>query len=199
MLLQIGFITVQTVCATSLDHVLAQLMRGVQGGDEIAFENVYDLTVARVGQVVGRTLRVPEHSDEVVQEVYLHVWQHARSFDATRGSLIGWLVTLAHRRAVDRVRQVVQASARDQRNADQRDVVGPDVAELGLARVEAGRLHGALCRLSAKQREAVVSIYLFGWTYAHAAERLGVPVGTLKTRARDGVAVLRREYAATHG
>lgn len=186
----------QNLCVPTLNDTLRQLMQGVQAGDERAFEHVYDLTVVQVARVVARTVRVPEHSDEVVQEVYLHVWQHARSFDPTRGSLMGWLVTLAHRRAVDRVRHVVQAVARDQRNADEEELASPDVAELGLARIEAAQLHAALRRLTLKQREAVVLIYLHGWPYAHAAQHLGVPVGTLKTRARAGVAALRRGYPA---
>ena len=178
----------------ALAHHLLQLMRNVQAGDQDAFGQLYDLTSGRVTAVVVRTLHDPDHSAEVVQDVYLYAWQHAHSFDTSRGAVIGWLITLAHHRAVDRVRHVVRSVARDHRSAVEQDHTVPDVAELGLANVDAARLHQALEGLSAKQRQALLLTYVDGWTFAQASERLSVPIGTLKTRARDGLAALRLAY-----
>jgi len=169
-------------------------MLQVQAGDQDAFRELYDSTCVQVNQAVARTLRAPEHTVEVVQDVYLHAWEHARSFDQARGSVLGWLKTIAHRRAVDRVRHVVRAVSRDQRVAIGHDTPTPDASQLGLANVEADRLHVALRGLSAKQREALVATYLHGWSFPQASQRLRVPVATLKTRARDGLAALRRCY-----
>jgi RNA polymerase sigma-70 factor (ECF subfamily) len=186
---------VTLVRTSSGQPVLALLMQEVQHGDHAAFGRLYDLTQERVARVVTSTVRSPEHSAEVVQEVYLYAWQHAASFDAVRGTVIGWLMTLARRRAVDRVRHVVRSRARDQRDADAAERTVPDVADLGLARHEAARLTTALWRLSGAQRDAVVLTFLDGHTHEQAAVLLRVPLGTLKTRIRAGVTSLRLQLA----
>jgi RNA polymerase sigma-70 factor (ECF subfamily) len=175
---------------------LALLLEGVQRGDETAFRQLYDLTHVRVGQVVTATLRSPEHAAEVVQEVYLHVWLHAESFDVLRGPVLAWLTMLARRRAVDRVRHVVRTNLREQRDAACTDHTVPDVADLGLARHEAARLRKALRHLSDLQRDAVVLTFIDGYTHEQAALLLSVPLGTLKTRVRAGVIRLRHHLAA---
>ncbi len=174
-------------------EALADLVAQVQDGDQRAFRELYDLTHRRVLQVVARTTRAPDHAVEVVQDVYLYAWQHARTFDAGRGSVLAWLLMLAHRRAVDRVRQVTRAAARDQRWAVESDETVDDVAVLGLALHEASQVHAALGRLTARQREAVALTFLHGYSHRDAALHLEVPLGTLKTRVRDGVTNLRAQ------
>jgi RNA polymerase sigma-70 factor, ECF subfamily len=176
---------------------LADLLHRVQGGDEVAFGDLYDLTQERVAQVVVRTVVAPQHSAEVVQEVYLYVWQHARSFDQTRGSVLGWLTMLAHRRAVDRVRSVVRSTRRDHRNALDEGLLVADAADLGMARHEAAQLRGAVRLLSLPQRDALVLTFWQGYTHQQAAVILSVPVGTLKSRIRDAVKKLRRQLGAS--
>ncbi|MGI3783146.1 MAG: sigma-70 family RNA polymerase sigma factor, partial [Janthinobacterium lividum] len=168
----------------------------VARGDEAAFRELYDLTHARVGQVVTGTVRSPEHAAEVVQEVFLYVWLNAASFDAVRGPVLAWMMMLARRRAVDRVRHVVRANLREQRDAAATEHTVPDVADLGVARHEAARLRGALGHLSALQRDAVVLTFIDGYTHEQAALLLSVPLGTLKTRVRAGVIRLRRHLEA---
>lgn len=170
---------------------LALLLEQVRDGDEGAFHELYDLTHMRVAQVVLATVRSPEHAAEVVQELYLYVWLHAATFDEVRGPVLAWLMMLARRRAVDRVRHVVRANLREQRDAAITDRTVPDVADLGMARHEAMRLRGALQHLSALQRDAVVLTFLDGYTHEQAAALLSVPLGTLKTRVRAGVIRLR--------
>jgi len=180
----------------SPELLLAPLVARVRAGDEAAFRELYDLTQARVTRVVASTVRSPEHSAEVVQEVYLYVWLNAAAFDEVQGSVYAWLLMLARRRAVDRVRHVVRSNLRDQREAAEADRAVPDVADLGVARHEAGRLRVALERLSTVQRDAVVLTFLDGHTHEQAARLLSVPVGTLKTRVRAGVLSLRQHLAA---
>lgn len=178
---------------SSSSDVLAPLLQGVQQGDEGAFRELYDLTHVRVARVVNATLRSPEHAAEVVQEVYLYVWLNASAFDQVRGSVLGWLLMLARRRAVDQVRHVVRARRREQRlAATETDLTVPDVAEIGLSRHEVAQLRGAVRQLSALQRDAVVLTFLDGYTHQQAAQLLSVPLGTLKTRVRAGVASLRQ-------
>jgi RNA polymerase sigma-70 factor (ECF subfamily) len=176
--------------------VLVHLLQRTQQGEEDAFRELYTLTHRSVARVVMATLRSPEHSDEVVQEVYLYVWQHAASFDEVRGSVLGWILMLARRRAVDRVRHVAGAVRRDHRDAAASDVTTPDVADLGVARHEADQLRRAVERLSDRQREAVVLTFLRGFTHQQAAALLSIPLGTLKTRVRAGVTSLRDHLEA---
>ena len=177
---------------SSCAEVLTRLLNRVQDGDEVAFRELYDLTHVRVAHTVMATVRSPEHTAEVVQEVYLYVWLNAATFDELRGPVLAWLMMLSRRRAVDRVRHVVRTNAREQRDATTSDRTVPDVADLGMARHEAGRLRGALQHLSVLQRDAVVLTFLDGYTHEQAALLLCVPLGTLKTRVRAGVIRLRR-------
>ena len=177
--------------------MLAPILRRVQTGDEAAFRELYDLTHARMSRVVLSLVRSPEHSAEVVQELYLYVWLNAATFDEVRGPALSWLTMLARRRAVDRVRHVARAKRRDQDDAAATELVAPDVAELGLARHDAARLRQALQQLSALQRDAVVLTFLDGHTHQEAAVLLCVPLGTLKTRVRAGVTSLRHHLQET--
>lgn len=172
-------------------NLFASLMVAVQRGDEAAFAQLYDLTRNRVGRALARTLRAPDQSAEVMQEVYLYAWQHARAYDSALGTVLGWLTMLAHRRAVDRVRAITRARARDHREYHLSPSACPDVADDGIARHDAARLHTAVHRLGTAQREAVALTYLHGYTHKEAAELLSVPLGTLKSRIRAGLANLR--------
>ena len=181
--------TIQGPCSAS--SVPAILLEGVQRGEEDAFDELYNLTHVQVARVVTALLRSPEHAAEVVQEVYLYVWQNAGSFDEGRGAVLAWLMMLARRRAVDRVRHVVRAQRRDQNSAGGSELVVPDVAEIGMARHEAAQLRCAVGQLTTLQRDAVVLTFLDGYTHQQAAQLLSVPLGTLKTRVRAGVLNLR--------
>ena len=140
-------------------------------------------------------LRAPDHAVEVLQEVFLYAWQHARCYDLEQGTVLGWLIMLARRRAIDRIRTVTRSAARDHRTSlDPTHAVVPDIAEVGIARLEAARLRAAVHRLNTKQRDAVTLTYLHGYTHEEAAALLRVPLGTMKTRVRAGVATLRDQF-----
>jgi RNA polymerase sigma-70 factor, ECF subfamily len=177
---------------------LAQRLKQVAKGDEAAFAAVYDETAARLHGLVLRVLRNPAQSEEVTQEVFLEVWRRASHFDPRKGSAIGWMLTMAHRRAIDRVRSSQAAVTRDDTwHARTREVDFDTTAELATARIEARRVRSALDGLTAAQREAVSLAYLGGYTHTEVAGLLDLPLGTAKTRIRDGLIRLRDQLGVT--
>ena len=171
---------------------LGELFRRSARGDESAFAAVYDATAARVHGLVLRVIRDPAQSEEVTQEVYLEAWRIASRFDPNRGSALSWLLTLAHRRAVDRVRSAESASRRDATYHDQNTTVAHDsTAEAATTAIEAQRVRQAMRTLTAVQREAIELAYFGGYTHTEVATMLDLPVGTAKTRIRDGLIRLR--------
>lgn len=171
---------------------LADLLRRSARGDEQAFAQLYDRTSARVHGLVLRVVRDPAQAEEVTQEVYLEVWRTSTRYDAERGSVEGWLLTLAHRRSVDRVRSAEASHRRDTTFLERhRDVDHDATAEAATAALEAARVRQALDGLTDVQREAVQLAYFGGYTHTEVAGLLDLPVGTAKTRIRDGLIRLR--------
>ncbi|MFE9444329.1 sigma-70 family RNA polymerase sigma factor [Streptomyces sp. NPDC006602] len=169
-----------------------ELLVLVAGGDQKAFEELYGLVSGPVFGLVRRVVRDPAQSEEVSQEVLLELWRSAGRFDPGRGSALSWILTLAHRRAVDRVRSARAAGEREQREARRShhpafDQVTEEV-EAGLEREWVRR---CLDRLTALQRQSVTLAYYEGYTYREVAERLSLPLGTVKTRMRDGLTRMR--------
>jgi RNA polymerase sigma-70 factor, ECF subfamily len=160
-------------------------------GDEQAFAEFYDEVAPNVFGVVLRVLRDRAQAEEVTQEVFLELWRTAPRFDPGRGSVRSWANTIAHRRAVDRVRS--EQSARDREVADGARVVpvDDDVAERVVTEIDRGGVAEALGALSDSQREAVTLAFYGGLTYRDVAARLAIPEGTAKTRIRDGLKKLR--------
>ncbi|HEX3003935.1 MAG TPA: sigma-70 family RNA polymerase sigma factor [Angustibacter sp.] len=174
--------------ADSLEALVTQVARG----DEAAFETLFRRTAGPVLGVVRRVLRDPAQSEEVAQEVMVEVWRTATRFDASRGSATTWIMTMAHARAVDRVRSAQAARDRDER-VGRRDSVREydEVAEEVEVRLEQQAVRGCLGGLTDLQRESVQLAYYGGYTYREVAELLDVPLGTVKTRLRDGLIRLR--------
>jgi RNA polymerase sigma-70 factor, ECF subfamily len=176
--------------ATGAD--LADLLRRSARGDEAAFAALYDATARRIYGLVLRIVRDPAMSEEVTQEVYLDVWRHSARFDAQRGSAISWLMTIAHRTAVDRVRASEASRRRDDAHAaTHQDIEFDTTAESAQASLEAQRVRRALTTLTDAQRSAVELAYLGGYTHTEVARLLDLPLGTAKTRIRDGLIRLR--------
>ncbi len=169
---------------------LAGLLGQVARGDAVAFGAVYDQVAGQVFGLARTVLRDPAQAEEVCQEVMLDVWRNAARFDASRGTALAWLMTLAHRRAVDRVRSQQAATAREQRVA-RPEVSYDSVAETVQARLDAERVRRCLGSLTDLQRESITLAYYQGRTYREVAALLSVPVGTVKTRMRDGLIRLR--------
>jgi RNA polymerase sigma-70 factor, ECF subfamily len=173
------------------DQDLDRLLGLVARGDQAAFEEVYDRLAGPVYGIIRKVLRDPAQSEEVAQEVLLEVWRTASRFDATRGSAATWVMTMAHRRAIDRVRSEVAAAEREHRVAAQVQIPAPDVAESVEASLDAERVRRCLGGLTELQRESVSLAYYGGYTYPQVAALLGTALGTIKTRIRDGMIRLR--------
>lgn len=177
---------------------LTELLRRAALGDEDAFARLYDETAPQLFALIRRVVRDVAMSEEVLQEVYVEVWRQATRFDARRGSARGWLCTIAHRRAVDTVRSSEAARRRDSEDGLltlEQQVV--DVQEEGIMRVESGRVRSAMKALTTAQSEAIRLAYFGGYTHREVAALLDIPVGTAKTRIRDGMIVLRDRLGVT--
>ncbi|AWB96937.1 RNA polymerase subunit sigma [Agromyces badenianii] len=175
-----------------------ELLTQVGRGDREAFGELYEATAARVFGLVRRLVVDPAQAEEVTQDVYLEIWQSAPRFDAARGNALAWMFTLAHRRSVDRIRASQASRDRDLR-VGVRDLEVPvdTVAEAVEIRVEHERVVDALVGLSELQRECVSLAYYGGLTQSEIADRLEVPLGTVKTRLRDGMIRLRTALGVT--
>jgi RNA polymerase sigma-70 factor (ECF subfamily) len=189
-----GSDTDEDVVEPAVDHLLERTATG----DQVAFAELYDRLAPRVLGLIRRLVVDQSQSEEVAQEVFLEVWQSATRFDPNKGRAIGWIMTIAHRRAVDRIRASQASRDRDVRIGI-RDLPREfdQVAETAEVSIEHRRVEGALARLSDSQREAVGLAYYGGLTQAEIADRLGIPLGTVKTRLRDGMIRLRDELGVT--
>jgi RNA polymerase sigma-70 factor (ECF subfamily) len=171
---------------------LKELVSRTAFGDQDAFGRLYDAVAGPVLGLVRRVLRDPAQSEEVAQEVMLEVWRTAARYRPERGEVMAWVLTMAHRRAVDRVRAAQAASDRERRVAAQSHVPPFDeVAEQVEGRLEREQLRRCLRGLTELQREAVLLAYFRGFSYREVADMLNTPLGTVKTRMRDGLIRLR--------
>ncbi|MET8902737.1 sigma-70 family RNA polymerase sigma factor [Streptomyces sp. NPDC048232] len=171
---------------------LQQLIREVALGDQDSFAAVYDAMAGSVLGVARAVLRDQAQSEEVAQEVLVEVWRTAPRYRPERGTVVNWILTLAHRRAVDRVRSVEAAAARDHRAALlDRTPEFDEVTEQVEARLEREQVRRCLRTLTEIQRQSVTLAYYRGLTYRQVAEALALPLGTVKTRLRDGLIRLR--------
>ncbi|HEX7353102.1 sigma-70 family RNA polymerase sigma factor [Brachybacterium sp.] len=176
----------------------AELLRRVALGDEDAFSLLYDDVAPMLFALIRRVVRDVSMSEEVLQEVFVEVWRQATRFDAHRGTAKGWLCTIAHRRAVDIVRSSEAARRRDsEEGLLQLDQQVVDVQEEGIMRVESRRVRIAMGELTAPQAEAIRLAYFGGYSHREVAALLDIPVGTAKTRIRDGMIVLRDRLGVT--
>lgn len=188
----IGILHLMTSDAGALDADLDELVVRSGRGDDVAFAAVYDALSPAVYGLTRRVVRDPAQAEEVTQEVFLDVWRSASRFDRNRGAARSWVLTIAHRRAVDRVRSAQSSTDREQRAAQASGSREFDeVVEAVETRLEAQAVRRCLQTLTELQREAVNLAYYAGQTYAQVATALAVPLGTVKTRLRDGLIRLR--------
>lgn len=175
------------------DHA-ADLLVSVASGDQRAFAELYDLLSPRVFALILRVLVNRSQSEEVLQEVFLEVWQSAGKFAPNKGQGRTWVLTIAHRRAVDRVRASQSSADRDTRIgirdlAEARDVVADTVE----SQLNGELVVTALATLPEAQQEALILAYYGGYSQSEISALTGSPLGTIKTRMRDGLTRLRTE------
>lgn len=162
---------------------------GRDDGDALMI--LYRRFVDRVYGLAKRVVRDPTQAEDVTQEVFFELWRRRSAYDPARGSVAAWVFTLAHRRAVDRVRKEQAARNRAERSLHRHEPLFDPVYEGAEAASERAQVQRALERLTPLQREAIELAYFGGHTYRQVAERLGVAEGTAKTRIRDGLSRLR--------
>lgn len=162
-------------------------------GDRDAFAPFYDELAGAVFGTVRRVLRDPAMSEEVTQEVFVELWRTAPRFDPERGSAMSWAVTVARRRAVDRVRREQSQRERVERLASQeaRAANGDDVARTVHDSMQADRVRAAIATLPDDQQQVIELAFLEGRAHGAIAEQLGLPLGTVKGRVRGGLKRLR--------
>ncbi|MCD2262044.1 ECF RNA polymerase sigma factor SigK [Dietzia aurantiaca] len=176
-----------------------RLLELAAGGDLDAFARFYDLLAPRAYGLALRVLRDPGYAEETVQEVFLQVWKQAVDYRPSLGSVQSWVLTITHRRAVDRVRAESSATRRDEVDAAAAAASGSpasdDVAEQVTERIgrdeDAARVRGCLETLTDTQRESIEMAYFTGLTYREVADRLGAALPTVKSRIRDGLRRLK--------
>ncbi|MGV0812127.1 sigma-70 family RNA polymerase sigma factor [Mycolicibacterium boenickei] len=171
---------------------LDALLHRVARHDVDAFAALYDQTRSRVFGLVTRVLRDPGYSEETTQDIYLQVWHAADTYNPAAGSPMAWLMTLAHRRAVDRVRAEQAASRRESRyGASNAEPPVDHVADSVITRDEQRRVADCLSSLTEDQRECIHLAYYDGLTYSQVSQRLTANLATIKSRMRDAIRGLR--------
>jgi RNA polymerase sigma-70 factor (ECF subfamily) len=185
------------ITVTTVAEVEAGLLVSVADGDQAAFSELYDRMQPRVLGLAIRILRDAGHAEEVTQEVFLDVWQGARTYDPAKGSAAGWILRKTHSRSVDRVRSAQARKVREAR-IGLRDLLEPadDISETISLRIDSKRIERALGALPEAQRQAIALAHLGGYSHSEVSEILQIPVGTVKTRIRAGIGRLREEFAA---
>lgn len=170
------------------------LLRRIAEGDQKAFSRLYDDVAPRVLGLIRRLLIDHAQSEEVAQEVFLEIWQTASRFDENKGGSSTWILTMAHRRAVDRIRASQSSRDRDTKVGIRDFAPEYDhVSESVEVTIEHERVKKAMARLTELQRQAVTLAYYGGYSHSEVAALLKVPIGTVKTRLRDGMIRLRDE------
>lgn len=183
--------------ASSAPNDVGRLLELTAGGDLDAFSRFYDLMSPRVHGLALRILRDSGYAEETVQEVFLQVWQQAANYSPALGSVHSWVLTIAHRRAVDRVRSESSSARRDEadavsaatttRSAD----IAEDVIEQISRAEDADGVQRCLGELTSNQRESIEMAYFSGLTYREVADQLGAALPTIKSRIRDGLRRLK--------
>ncbi len=166
---------------------LTTLFERVQHGDQAAFAEIYDAVAPMVFSAVSRVLRDPAMSEEVTQEVFVEVWTHAARFDPEKAAVSTWAVTIARRRAIDRVRTEQSQRNRIEQLAQRRPEVAPLTDDVAVTRIEGQRVERALAALPPDQREIIELAFIEGLSHSTIADRLGLPLGTVKGRVRGGL------------
>jgi RNA polymerase sigma-70 factor, ECF subfamily len=177
--------------AAAGDQDLDRLLLRAAAADQQAFDLIYRRLAPPAYGVIRRVLRDPARSEEVTQEVMLEVWRTAARFDPARGRAATWVLTVAHRRAVDRVRADAAASAREQKTAWAEPGPADEVADVVEAGLDRQRVRHCLDGLTEVQRQSITLAYYGGYTYRQVADLVDATLAAIKSRIRDGLLRMR--------
>ena len=170
---------------------LAALIERVAAGHEDAFTEIYDATSSRVYGAALQMLRSARLAAEVTEEVYVEIWRQASRYDPSKGSVLAWMMSLAHCHSMDRIRAISKEPASEQYAAINGSREFDRAADEVETRLDAERAREALRSLTDIQRQAVTLAYFKGYSQTEVARLLGLPLGMVKTRIRDGLVGLR--------
>lgn len=178
---------------TAYEAELTRLLGAIELGDRAAFDMFYRLTVPRLAAIAQRVTQKTELAEEVLSDVYLQVWNRADRFDDSRGSVLAWLTILCRSRSLDRVRRNRAGAMGDALSIDDvPESVSEEQPQDLLLTVEANTaLHTALESLDEQQRQLLSLAYFKGYSHSELAALTGIPIGTVKTRIRRAVILLK--------
>ena len=173
-------------------------MECAAAGNEHCFEALYDALVPRLYALINRILHNRTHAEEVTQEVFLEIWQKAPLYRAERGTVLSWAATIAHRRAVDRVRSVAASTERDfTRGLEEYRESYHHVDDAIAAFMDTEEVHHALSGIPREQAQLLTMAYFGGKSQREISNETGIPLGTVKTRMRAGMQKLRERLEGT--
>lgn len=175
----------------------AELLPRIAGGDEAAFSRFYDITSPVMYGLVRRIVGDPMMAEDVVSESYFQIWQQASRFDAERGSALNWTLTIARNRAIDALRRCREKVIDDTGSAQEKagEAVS-DTLDIAAEVEQNSTVHAALLALSEKQRHMVSLAFFGGLSHSEIANKVGIPLGTVKSTLREGMIVLRKKLSA---
>lgn len=182
-----------------MSETLEDLMAAVAAGDRTAYSRLYDDIADTVYGLAKKVVVDPARAQEIAQDVLFEVWQKADRFDPSRGSAITWIAVMTRRRAIDVVRSAESSRLREERVTKDGGAQPDPVGEGIIDREEQRRVRRAMDSLSDLQREALELAFYRDLTHTQVAEALGAPLGTVKTRIRDGLKRLSAEMGGSHG
>ena len=193
---------ISAVAIREEDASLRGWLDAIGAGDSAMLSPFYDATIGRVYSIALRIVRTPASAEEVASDVYLQVWREAARYDATRGRVLGWLLTIARSRALDHLRRQDDAIVHPApdtlvSNADAIERFTGDPQDLLIATQSGHALHTALRELSPVQRQLLALAFFRGLTHAEIVEQSGLPLGTVKTHIRRALTALRNVLERT--
>lgn len=175
-----------------------ELLKAVAAKDESALGQLYDRYRLILFGVLMRILNNREEAEDVLQEVFLQVWRRAADFDQNRGRPFTWLVTLARSRGIDRLRSLASRERVAVAGANERPEEVSDAASDAIRSERAGLVNSAVAQLPEEQKQPLILAYFDGLTQSEIATKLGVPLGTVKTRMRTGMIKLREAFGQSN-
>ena len=182
--------------ATPIEHgnpTDQQLMQQIRGKRPEALSRIYDLYSTLVYSVAMRVLRDSAAAEDVMQEVFLKIWQQPDSFADQRGSLCGWLAVVTRNRAIDRIRGSKQFDNVDDLQLSNNVDLGAEAER----EIMLGKVRAVLATMPTDQREAMEMAFFEGHTHTEIAEHTGQPLGTIKTRIRSALITIRKALEVT--